>query len=434
MPGRDGDGNVKVLMLGWELPPRLTGGLGTACEGLLRGLHSLGTTAVTFVVPSLHGGESDTLARLLAANAYPRAPLNQELALSTFRQAWPSLDEMGEASWRPSTLEPPVPAYGAYHGALLAPILDYAARMPALLAGAAFDVIHAHDWLTLPAAAIAKQRTNRPLIAHVHSTEVERAGTRAHRHVLAIEHEGLRLADRIVAVSQATRQVLVTHYGIDPAKVDVVYNAADQVPRITPRQRTIAADPVVVFIGRVTQQKGPHYFIEAACKLRRIWGHAKFVMAGDGDLLPTMKALVQARGLQQCFHFPGFLDAPSVRSWLERADVFIMPSLAEPFGIGALEAVRAGVPVVVSRHAGVAEVIEHLSRVDSGDAQAMADAVARLLASPDEAYRQAVNAQRDEAVWTWRRSAEAIQAIYRLLAAHSPAHAWTSPRSSGLCA
>jgi glycogen synthase len=408
---------MNVLMLGWEISPHITGGLGVACDGLLHGLHSVGSTSVTFVLPKLCGKENSAIATFIAAHSYARTAFCTEGDLAALSEELVNSRQVcnisaGKKITPPHTLAATLSAYRANREISLAPIFDYAARMPDLMKNTICDVIHAHDWLTLPAAVVAKQHSNRPFVAHIHSTEVERTGKHVNPDVFAIEFEGLKLADKVIAVSHLTRQVLVTHYNVDPRKVDVIYNAADHFPCEPPRLRTSDNEPVVLFIGRITHQKGPRYFIEAASLVLRRFEHAHFIMAGDGDLLPMVKSLVRLKGLQDHFHFPGFLDAPAVRSLLTRADIYVMPSVAEPFGIGALEAIRAGVPVVVSQQSGVTEVIDHLSCVEASDTHALAGAITDLLACPVLAYQQALHAQQQEAQLSWSRSAETLLLIY----------------------
>lgn len=397
-------------MLGWELPPHITGGLGVACEGLLRGLHALGETSVTFVASTLPGGESEVSARIIAMDRFPLAnesPLTARI-------------DVAESGLHAAPARSITGATGAYNGSSVLPALTYAARLPALLRHVPeIDVIHAHDWLTLPAAGRAKRVTQRPLAVHMHSTEIERAGGRAHPEIVAIERDGLASADAVVAVSEATRRVLVSHYGVSPAKVMVIHNAADHMPWTRPAPRVVKDDPVVTFVGRLTQQKGPRHFIEAASRVLRQFPEARFVMAGDGDQMQMARTLVIAKGLAPQFRFLGFLDAAGVRSCLTQSDLYVMPSIAEPFGIGALEAIHCGVPVVISAPCGVNESVFALTRVQAGDSAALAEAIIRLLNDPCGAYQQALCAQIEARHLTWCRAAEAVLTVYRAICAEA---------------
>lgn len=249
------------------------------------------------------------------------------------------------------------------------------------------------------------------MILHVHSTEHERAGDRAHPMIRDIECRGFSEADRVFAVSFRTRQVLVEKYEVAPEKVEVVHNAADHQPWRSVGETQ--ASGVVSFIGRVAWQKGPSHFIEAAHKLSQRFPDLGFVMAGDGDRLAMMKAQAMARGIGNRVDFPGFLDAAAVQALLKRTAVYVMPSLSEPFGIGALEAVRCGVPVVLSNACGVTELVRHAVQVESGNSTALAGGIAQLLTNPQAARKQATLAQRDVHAWSWHSAAEAVMAIYR---------------------
>lgn len=384
---------MKILMLGWELPPKITGGLGIACQGLLEGLSTRRDLSICFVMPQLHGHEQVSGVRLVAAcDRSPTSPLEECEGAIQITAEWPSK--------------------GSYQQESLCGVFDYAAYMETVMKEVGtVDLIHAHDWLTYPAAIRIKQRYGCPMIAHVHSTEYERAGDRAHPAIRDIERHGLQEADRVLAVSARTLRIVVEKYAVTPEKVDVIHNAADHQPWRPAGE--VKLDGVVSFIGRVAWQKGPSYFIEAAHKLSLRFPNLRFVMAGDGDRLAMMKAQAMARGIRDRVDFPGFLDAAGVQTLLRRSAVYVMPSLSEPFGIGALEAVRCGVPVVLSKACGVSELVRHVTQVETGDSAALVDAIARLLAYPDVARQQAALAQQEARVWSWRNAAEEVHATYR---------------------
>lgn len=382
---------MKVLMLGWELPPKITGGLGVACQGLFERLCEREDLSLCIVVPKLWGNEAVCGARLIAACD---AAKNRSLDESA-RPAWPICG-------------------GAYQRESIRLAWDYAANMDAVTRKVgAVNLVHAHDWLTFPAAIHIKQRWGHPMIAHVHSTEHERGGARAHPAIVEIERQGLTAADRVIAVSYRTRRLVIERYGIAPDKIDVVHNAADHHPWQSPDEPRL--ERVVSFIGRITWQKGPSHFIEAAHKIARQFPDVRFVMAGDGDRLPMMKALAAARGIADLMQFPGFLDAAGVQALLARTTVYAMPSLSEPFGIGALEAIRSGVPVVLSNACGVSEVVRHATQVVAGDSIGLAEAIAHLLMHPKVLRRQTVLAQQEAAAWSWRHAAQAVHAAYQVV-------------------
>ncbi|WP_051547372.1 glycosyltransferase family 4 protein [Lysobacter capsici] len=374
---------LKVLMLGWELPPAITGGLGVACEGLLRGIGALGGIGVDFLLPASPGIRGD----------YPAAVRIVEL----------------------DGCEDPrvgARAQGAYIAYREKAARYAAATLRALPGLGDFDLIHAHDWLTFEAALAIKRATGRPLVVHVHSTEHDRAGEHRTNPVIAeLERLGMQAADRIVAVSRYTGHGLVRNYGQSADRIDVVYNAgrsrqADPPPATTP------ADGCVCFIGRITEQKGPEAFVEAALRIRERVPDARFEMAGDGNLLPLMRSLVRALGLSEAFSFPGFIDREEVTRLLARSRVLVMPSLSEPFGLVALEAIEAGVPVVLSRNCGLAERVPSAICVDPDDIDAIADAAIGLLTDPARARARALAAAREAADLDWTRSAAALKQVY----------------------
>jgi len=382
---------MKVLMLGWELPPQITGGLGVACQGLLEGLSEMEDLSLCIVVPKLWGNEATCGARLIAAH---------DVA------AMPSFDESARPAWQACG--------GAYQRESVRSAWDYAATMDAVIREVgAVDLVHAHDWLTFPAAIQIKQRWGHPMIAHVHSTELERAGAHANTAIVDVERRGLAAADRVIAVSRQTSRLIVEQYGIAPDKIDVVHNAADHHPWRSPDEPRL--ERVVSFIGRITWQKGPSHFIEAAHKVSKQLPDVRFVMAGEGDLLAMMKALAAVRGIADRMQFPGFLDAAGVQALLARTTVYAMPSMSEPFGIGALEAIRSGVPVVLSSACGVSEVVRHATQVATGDSIGLAETIVHLLTHPEDLRRQTALAQQEAAAWSWRHAAQAVLAAYQVI-------------------
>ncbi|KRB04206.1 glycosyltransferase family 4 protein [Lysobacter sp. Root690] len=374
---------LKVLMLGWELPPAITGGLGVACEGLLRGIGALGGIGVDFLLPASPGirGDYPTAVRIVELDGCddPHAGVRAQGAYIAYREK--------AARYAAATLRA-LPELGE------------------------FDLIHAHDWLTFEAAMAIKRASGRPLVVHVHSTEHDRAGEHRTNPVIAeLERAGMQAADRIVAVSRYTEHGLVRNYGQSAERIDVVYNAGrsrqtDPLPAAPP------ADGCVCFIGRITEQKGPEAFVEAALRIRERVPDARFEMAGDGNLLPLMRSLVRALGLSEAFSFPGFIDREQVTNLLARSRVLVMPSLSEPFGLVALEAIEAGVPVVLSRNCGLAERVPSALCVDPDDIDAIADAAIGLLTDPARARACASAAAREAAELDWTRSAAALKQVY----------------------
>jgi glycosyltransferase involved in cell wall biosynthesis len=276
------------------------------------------------------------------------------------------------------------------------------------------DVVHAHDWPTFPAGRAAARRAGVPFVAHVHATEYDRCPRGPDPHVVRVEREGLDAADLVLTVSRYTARALGRRYGVDPAKVRIVPNGLDaplRRPAARPRPRR-GRDPVVLFLGRITAQKGPARFLEAAEIVARAEPRARFVMAGTGDLFAAMVERSAERGLGDRLRFTGFLEGADVARAYRGADVFAMPSVSEPFGIAALEAVAHGVPVVLSRRSGVAEVLPSAVRVDPRDAGALARAILDVLRDPAGARRRLARTRREAAALRWGASAGRLLDAY----------------------
>ena len=378
-------------MLGWEFPPHISGGLGTACAGIVRGLAGQGVR-VLFVLPRLAGGEQAAGAEIVGADVEMRAV--------------------------PSRLQPYEPfaaprLRGLYGRDLEAEVDRYADAVARIAARERFDVVHAHDWMTWPAAIRAARAAGVPLVVHVHSLEHDRAGPRANPAIASIEQRGLDAADAIVSVSRYTADQVKRRYRADPAKLRVVHNATspgDSPP--PPRGPRNIDDPVVLFLGRVTYQKGPEAFLEAAARVVRVLPRVKFVVAGSGDLLPALVERAARLGLARHVHFTGFLRGADVEKAWSAADVFVMPSVSEPFGIAPLEAAAREVPAIVSRQSGVTEVLHGALVVDSWDVPDLADKILALLHRAPLRRELVARGLVDTARLTWEGQAGLLRRVY----------------------
>ncbi|MCS7188843.1 MAG: glycosyltransferase family 4 protein [Bacteroidia bacterium] len=387
---------MKVLMLGWEFPPRIAGGLAVACYGLVKGLSYHGVQ-VTFVMPLRTGEEPPNRYRLLGANEIP-IPYKHSVELPPF---WhqitfygvhtvlgPYLEQLEMPIVEFASVPEPIYAFeegkfrlefsGKYGPDLLAEVYRYAYAVSHLAEQEEFDIIHAHDWLTYLAGVWLKHKTHKPLVVHVHATEYDRSGENPNPEVRAIEQMGLKEADLIIAVSFYTRSVVIERYDIPPEKIWAIHNAVLPKDR-QPIQPSPSKRKVVTFLGRVTYQKGPEYFVEAAARLAPYLPDVHFVMAGTGDLLRGIIHRVAQLRLGVRFSFTGFLPPAEVERLFDLSDVYVMPSVSEPFGISALEALRAGVPVIISKQSGVAEVLPHALKVDFWDVDGLADLIYGVL-------------------------------------------------------
>jgi glycogen synthase len=389
---------MKVLMFGWEFPPHITGGLGTACFGLTKGLLKHGVE-VQFVVPKAYGDESEEAVRLVNASDVT-VMINDPV----FREYWNQITYMEIGSnlipyVGPEDFQQMVSENtnvkveessrvfserfqfsGKYGHDLMEEVARYALVGASIAANSEFDVIHAHDWLTYSAGVAAKKISGKPLVVHMHATEFDRSGENYNENVYEIERKGMAEADRVITVSNLTRNIVIDRYHIDPDKVITVHNAVEPPDKaeLLDAEKHVR-EKIVTFLGRITFQKGPEYFIEAACKVLERDKNVRFVMAGTGDLMEKMIKRVAKLKISSHFHFTGFLKGENVDRMFAMSDVYVMPSVSEPFGISPLEAMRSNVPVVISKQSGVAEVLNHVMKVDFWDVDAMADAIYGLL-------------------------------------------------------
>jgi glycosyltransferase involved in cell wall biosynthesis len=278
-----------------------------------------------------------------------------------------------------------------------------------------FDVIHAHDWLTYLAGIAAKKLTGKPLVVHIHATEFDRSGENVNTLVYDLEKRGMKEADMVIAVSNLTRNIVISKYGIHPSKVVTVHNAVDfdgfEQMEIDKR----IDEKIVTFLGRITYQKGPEYFIEAAAKVLKRYPDVRFVMAGSGDLLNKSIRRVAKLGIATKFHFTGFLRGEDVKRMFAFSDVYVMPSVSEPFGISPLEAMRSNVPTIISKQSGVAEVLHHAIKVDFWDIDALADAIYGLLAYPALSTMAIKHGLNEVNALRWDNAAMQIKEIYAQL-------------------
>ncbi|MDR1951386.1 MAG: glycosyltransferase family 4 protein, partial [Bacteroidales bacterium] len=269
---------------------------------------------------------------------------------------------------------------GKYQSNLMEEVKQYAMVASTIAEQHDYDLIHAHDWLCYEAGIAAKAASGKPLVIHVHATEFDRSGENVNQVVYDIERRGMHAADKVMTVSNLTRQIVIERYGVDPSKVFTVYNAVE--PIENKKQIVVEKhfkEKIVTFLGRVTFQKGPEYFVEAAHRVLQKDDNVRFVMAGSGDMLNKVVRRVAELGLGTKFHFTGFLKGLDVDRMFMMSDVYVMPSISEPFGISPLEAMRAHVPVVISNQSGCAEILHHALKVDFWDIDAMANSIYGLL-------------------------------------------------------
>jgi len=276
-----------------------------------------------------------------------------------------------------------------------------------------FDVIHAHDWLTYLAGIAAKRVSGKPLVIHVHATEFDRNANGVNSEVFKLEKMGMEEADKVITVSNLTRNIVINKYGIDPSKVITVHNAVDFSNRDELSVSRGVREKVITFLGRITFQKGPEYFIEAAAKVLKRRNDVRFVMAGSGDMMNKCIRRAAKLGISDRFHFTGFLKGTEVQQMFALSDVYVMPSVSEPFGISPLEAMKSNVPTIISKQSGVAEVLKYAIKVDFWDIDALADAMYALLSYP-ALHEVAASAGLDEVnSLKWDNAASKVKAVYQ---------------------
>lgn len=413
---------MKALMFGWEFPPHILGGLGTASYGLTKGMHNCGNMDITFVIPKPWGDEERDFANIIGACNTPVAwrDVNWDYVenrLGKFMDPQLYFDMRNKiyADFNYMYLNDLgcIDFSGRYPDNLIEEINNYSIVAGVIARTIDCDVIHSHDWLTYPAGIHAKNVTGKPLVIHVHATDFDRSRGNVNPTVFGIEKDGMTHADHIITVSNLTRQTVIDKYGIDPAKVTTVHNA------VIPLSDDLLSIPkpdnkekVVTFLGRITMQKGPEYFVEAAVKVLQKCQNVRFVMAGSGDMMDQMIALAAKRGIADRFHFTGFLRGRQVYEMLKASDVYIMPSVSEPFGISPLEAMQMGVPSIISKQSGCAEILNNVIKTDYWDIDAMADAIHSIISYP-AMYESLKNEGLEEMKGiTWEKAGQKVIDIY----------------------
>ncbi len=482
---------MRILMLGWEFPPFIAGGLGVACHGLTRALDRKGHEVI-FVLPRpIDESQQRTHVRLLSPASVAKAgpvplrpvgaggpgatrpgasgdpgvapltspdgsPISLERSsvhavgasfVSPYPKAGHAVDRMMDAmrnrgamtsasdamAWfggsfgggvgdsaigaAIAAMKPMEAGDSQYGGDLVADAERYARMVVALGYRESFDVIHAHDWLTYPAGIALSYVTGKPLIVHVHATEFDRSGEHVSQAVYEIERDGMHAASRVIAVSMLTKGICTSRYGVPAEKVEVVYNGVDhEVGQPVPQQTIEARDKIVLFLGRITMQKGPEYFIAAAKRVLDKMDNVKFVVAGSGDMALRMIELAAGMGIGHKVLFTGFLRGSDVERVFKMADCYVMPSVSEPFGIAPLEAMSNDTPVIISKQSGVSEVLTHALKVDFWDIDEMANKIVAVLKYPPLSQTLREHGRFEVRRLTWDGAAERCEQIYGAVA------------------
>jgi glycogen(starch) synthase len=385
-------------MLGWEFPPFISGGLGTACYGLTKAMDQLGIEVI-FCLPRMVDNRYTTHVRVLTPDWQTSLKFD-DLKNVTFRTINSPLQPYSTSNIYQRRIEEMMRQKQGMHGGNLGSaficgraisgmhysgnmydeVHRYAVLAAELAANEQFDIVHAHDWMTYPAGIAVAAISGKPLIVHVHSTEFDRSGENANQMVYDIEREGMERADKVITVSHFTRSIIISRYGISGEKVEVAHNGVERNGNWPLAETGIDKDEkIVLFLGRITMQKGPEYFLQAAKKVLEVMDNVKFVMTGSGDLMHRAIEMAAELGIGHKVLFTGFLQGEDVQKIYEMADLYVMPSVSEPFGIAPLEALNNDVPVIISKQSGVSEVLMHALKVDFWDVNEIANKIIAVL-------------------------------------------------------
>ena len=380
-------------MFGWEFPPHILGGLGTASFGLTQGMSKQEDMEITFCIPKPWGDEDQSFLNLIGMNSVPvvwrdvdwnhvqnRVGAYMDPQLYYDLRNYIYADFNGLHTNDLGCIE----FSGIYPDNIYEEINNYSIVAGVVARQQEFDIIHSHDWLTYSAGIHAKQVSGKPLVIHVHATDFDRSRGNVNPTVYSLEKNGMDHADHIMCVSELTRQIVINKYHQNPAKVSVVQDAvtplSQEIVDLEVQKRT--DEKIVTFLGRITMQKGPEYFVEAAAMVLSRLKNVRFVMAGSGDMMTDMIYLAAERGITDRFHFPGFMKGIQVYEVLKMSDVYVMPSVSEPFGISPLEAMQCNAPTIISKQSGCSEILSKCIKTDYWDIHAMADAIYSICTYP----------------------------------------------------
>ena len=412
---------MKALMFGWEFPPHILGGLGTASYGLTKGMSLQHDMDINFVIPKPHGDEDQSFLKIIGAcnvpivwkeNSWEHVNWRIGAQMNPDEYFWLRNGIHYDFSRIYTNDLGCVDFSGRYPDNLVEEIYNYEAVASVLAHQLDFDIIHSHDWLTYPAGIFAKQISGKPLVIHVHATDFDRSRGQVNPVVYDIEKRGMDMADHIITVSNLTRNTVIERYHQDPRKVTTVHNAVEPLPNVERFQKTPRNEKIVTFLGRITMQKGPEYFVEAAAKVLEKTKNVRFVMAGSGDMMNDMINLVTKRSIADRFHFTGFLKGDQVHQMLAESDVYIMPSVSEPFGISPLEAMQVGTPTIISKQSGCAEILQHAIKTDYWDIDAMADAIYAIVKYPAMYHSLREEGRKEVNNIKWEYAGQKVRDIY----------------------
>ena len=430
-------------MFTWEFPPLISGGLGMACYGMVKALLNLGIK-IDLVLPTremiyfplrevsdvdtlpvvfIDKGKQSKFQKLTFSNESERleyigiseSPESyfqladiQRDSISLKKEYWLS-ERMGEEErdvWKEMT------NHLVGDEDLIHKVQEFTLRAERIAKLLEYDLIHAHDWLTYPAGMLARKISKKPLVVHIHATEFDRAGGPGDERVHKIEHAGMTYADRVIAVSKYTAQMIMSRYRIDTAKIRIVHNAFTVPEDAVFTKDRIFKGPVILFLGRITLQKGPDYFLEMAQKVLESHPDARFIMAGTGDMSRKLLRNSASFKLKNRFLFTGFLNRKQVERILRASDIYVLPSVSEPFGISPLEAMAYGITSIISKQSGVSEVVNHAFKIDFWNVDLWVETINHLIENPEKSMKMGIDGMHEVNRIQWDDAAIKIRQLY----------------------
>jgi hypothetical protein len=434
---------MKILMFTWEFPPLIAGGLAMACYGMVKALLQSGievdlvlptkdmvyfplrkvedadTLPVVFLDPVKHKEYEkithETVSKrleYLGVSFSPETYINGSELKSWTKVVEKVVVEKHHHTTIQEKIWQDLKIYLLGEENIFKKVQELTVRAEKFAKTLDFDLIHSHDWLTYPAGMLAKRLTGKPLVAHMHATEFDRSGGVGDERIHNLEYDGMSYADRVICVSKYTANMVISRYHIDSGKIRIIHNAYDVGDLLVNQKDRIFKGPTILFLGRITLQKGPDYFIEIANEVLKVHPHARFIMAGTGDMSRKLLHRSAFLRLRNRFIFAGFLNRKQVETILNSVDIYILPSVSEPFGIAPLEAMAYGVTAIISKQSGVSEVVNHAYKVDFWDTKKMSEIVNYLIENPDECQEMGEKGRLEVQSIGWNEAADKIISVY----------------------
>ena len=434
---------MKILMFTWEFPPLISGGLGMACYGMIKALLGQGIkidlvlpTKEFVYFPMREPEDADTLPVVFVDAEKQRTFSHVTFNTLQERMEYIGISEQPESYFQLADIKRDSLALKKEYWLsetvslaekdlwqemttnligeedLIRKVQEYTLRAEKLAKTLDYDIIHAHDWLCYPAGMLARKIAKKPLIVHIHATEFDRAGGPGDERIHKIEHAGMTYADKVIAVSQYTAQMIMSRYRIDTAKIRIVHNAFSVPDDAVIAKQRIFGGPVILFLGRITLQKGPDYFLEMAQRVLAIHPEARFIMAGTGDMSRKLLRRSASLKLKNRFLFTGFLNRKQVERVLRASDIYVSPSVSEPFGISPLEAMAFGITSIISKQSGVAEVVNHAFKIDFWDTDLWVETINHLIENPEKCVKIGIDGMHEVNRIQWDEAAEKIRLLY----------------------